>query len=190
MTTTPDSNVGVARRRGAANARRARPSSLARLLLRTGVKLLLSFAAASSMSACIIPVGPEFQDPPGAPNASPEIINANPTWGAEVSATALMGQPFQITVTDPNAETLYIRFIVDGVIVEPPQRMVSPSELPKQLTKVVACNTDIHTPQSRHPVTAVVADQDFVSGDPDLRKSPGLTSIITWTLNLTCPVSP
>lgn len=188
MTPTPDSNVRLARGPRAANARRARRSALARLLLETGVKLLL-FAVASSMSACIIPVGPEFQDPPGAPNASPEIVDPDPLWGAEVTTTAQMGQAFQIAVTDPNDQLLHIRWIVDNQTRagDPGPSMVEPSEYGMRFSKLVTCN-DVDTRLSRHPVTAIVADQQFELNDSNLYhvQNQGLSDKITWTLNLTC----
>src|SRR5690242_202058 len=109
MTTTPDINVRVARARDVASTRHARRSPLARLLLKTGVKLLLSFAAASSMSACIIPVGPEFQDPPGGPNAAPEILNPNFFTGTAVASTST--QDFSFTVSDPNGDPMWFRWV-------------------------------------------------------------------------------
>jgi hypothetical protein len=193
MTTTPDSNVRVGRRPGAANARRARRSPLARLLLTNGVKLLLSFAAASSMSACIIPIGPEFQDPPGAPNAPPQILDPDPTWGAEVAATTAALKTFQFNVTDANAaDVLYIKWIVEGFAVRSDTSMLTPDNRGMRLTKLVTCNDIINKALSRHPVMAVVADRKFIEGDPDLMRveDQGIATPITWTLNLTCPVSP
>src|SRR4029079_4819728 len=160
MTPTPDSNVRVARRFSGANARRARHSALARLLLRSGVKLLLSFAAASSMSACIIPVGPEWQDPPGAPNAAPEILGPDPTWGAEVTGVAPGGKEFQFAVTAPSADLLAPRWIVDGLQVASDQspQQVSPTQFGVRFTNVVACQTAVLPGLSRHAVTLIVAD--------------------------------
>ncbi|HEY7374097.1 MAG TPA: hypothetical protein VIF57_18190 [Polyangia bacterium] len=154
------------------------------------MKLLLSFAAASSMSACIIPVGPEFQDPPGAPNSSPEILDPDPLWGAEVTGMAPDGKTFKFAVTDPNNEELYLRWIVDGRTVPGPG-MASPADFGTPLTKQVTC-TDVDVRLSRHAITAVVADRTFFEGDPDLYRihDQGLSDKITWTLNLTCPVSP
>src|ERR1022692_3049952 len=51
------------------------------------------------MSACIIPVGPDFQDPPAAPNYAPYIISANPDF---FSIVATQSPTFEVTVTDPN----------------------------------------------------------------------------------------
>ena len=81
--------------RAAQSARAAGRSALARLLLfvldhvsKLDRKLLLLLVA-SPMSACIIPVGPEFQDPPGVPDSPPFLWMASPDEGTTVmSATA------------------------------------------------------------------------------------------------------
>src|SRR5262245_11346724 len=114
MTTAPDSNVRTARRPCARSARPAGASPLARLLLsfsrtfqQLDRKLVVLSLAVSLTSACIIPVGPEWQDPAGEPNAPPQILNPDPTWGAEVTGTT--SRTFSFTVTDQNgADDLFL----------------------------------------------------------------------------------
>ena len=175
--------------------------ALARLLLRLLVqlrqldrKLLLLFAT-SLLPACIIPVGPEFQDPVGVPNSPPQILDPDPTWGAEVTAPLGGGYTFRITVTDVNGDNLFIRFLVDDFPVElngvPRNGSPSLGTVENQITCVQISNQESRA-KSLHKVLAAVADRMFDSDPHDLLKAipPGLATPITWTLNMTCPVSP
>ena len=105
----PDSNVRPApphAQRGAA------PTPVRRLahsvLLSKLVRVLL-LVAVSPMSACIIPAGPEFQDPPGVPDSPPFLWAASPDEGTTVvSATAM----FSVTPGDYNLDdTLFVKWI-------------------------------------------------------------------------------
>src|SRR5262245_28993773 len=123
--TAPDNDVRPARHCGAESPRGAGGIFLARLLLHSARRVSLLFALSSFMSACIIPVAPEFQDPPGAPNSPPQILNPNPTWGAEVAATPDQPAKFEITVTDVNTgDDLYLEWIVDGRQVASDESMI------------------------------------------------------------------
>ena len=89
--TVADTNVRPAGRSPAASARETRRFGLARLLLKQLGRLLrkldltfLLLLAVAPTPACIIPVGPEWQDPLGTPNAPPRILDPDPYWGAEV----------------------------------------------------------------------------------------------------------
>jgi len=168
--------------------------ALARLLLQVlqslrqlNRKLLLLFAT-SLLPACIIPVGPEFQDPVGVPNSQPQIFNPSPDWGAETTGTSLGGALFRFTVTDLNGDDLHIRWIVDGNKKESP-----PLDPNNTAEKTVTCQQDIDDKTaSRHFVRGVVADRDFRNDTNDLLavEPPGLYNLVTWTLNMTCPGSP
>src|SRR5262245_26964244 len=93
--TVADTNVRPAWRPPATSAHGARPFRLARLVLEFLLQkldrkaaLLSSLLAASLMPACVIPVGPDWQDPIGVPNAPPEILDPDPDWGADFSIAA------------------------------------------------------------------------------------------------------
>jgi hypothetical protein len=202
MATPPDSNVRPARRAATAGAGSARDSALARLLLRTCLKLLLllPFAAASSVPACVVPVGPEFQDPPGAPNAAPEILNPNIFPGAAIAALG-SSQTFSFTVTDPNAgDTLHLRWVSDS----PPFDMNASRNLPvgdrnmfppagdgpqHTSTEATIHCFDVYTGISTHRIYAVLADRDFADQGNDYFAvlGDGKTAIANWTLTLNCP---
>src|SRR4051794_367187 len=105
MTTVPDINVRPPRRAAGQSTRAAGRSVLARLLLfvrdhiaKLDRKLLLLLVA-SPMSACIIPAGPEFQDPPGVPDSAPILWMASPDEGTTVVSET---PTFSVTVIDYN----------------------------------------------------------------------------------------
>jgi hypothetical protein len=203
--TAPDTDVRPLCRPTPPKAGGAGPFTLARLLLRLLLqlrqldrKLLLLFAL-SSLPACIVPVGPEFQDPPGIPNSPPQILDPDPTWGDEVTAPGNMGFLFRFTVTDGNAgDDLQIRFFVDGDPVAIQNDSVSGTDTGIPVRSVIenriTCQllSQQSKLKSRHAVLAAVADRmfDLEAPDPLTVKSPGVATPITWTLNMTCPVSP
>jgi len=198
--TVADTNVRAAGRSPAVNARGTRRFGLARLLLKKlgrlvrklDLTLLLLFAVAST-PACILPVGPEWQEPFGSPNAPPQIFVLNPEPDTvEVSATPTLPFSFRIIVTDVNVtDSLEIRWFIDGDD--------TPHGLPKVLAngtqqrtlseKTVHCATDVHDKSlTSHLVKAVVADRAFVEGsNPPSVSNSGLSIDIKWILNMTCP---
>ena len=117
MTTEPDSNVRPARRGAAQGARAAGRSALARLLLfvldhvsKLDRNLLLLLVA-SPMSACIIPAGPEFQDPPGVPDSPPMLLSVLPDIG---STTTKDAPEFTVQPTDINVgDDLYVLWLTE-----------------------------------------------------------------------------
>jgi hypothetical protein len=93
--TVADTNVRPAWRSPAANARGTRRSGLARLLLKPSGRLLrkldltfLLLLAVAPTPACILPVGPDWQDPLAVPNSPPKILDPEPFWGDEVDGYA------------------------------------------------------------------------------------------------------
>ena len=102
--TAADTNVRPAWRGNATTARRTGGSLLACLLLyfrkhltKLDRKPLLLLLAASLTPACIIPVGPEFQDPPGVANSPPYAISPDPPAG---TVTANPTVVFSVTPVD------------------------------------------------------------------------------------------
>ena len=190
--TAPDNDVRPARRAGAESARGAGALPLARLLLHPTRRFFLLFAVASLSSSCIIPIGPDFQDPEGAPNAPPEILAPDPTWGAVVSALPQAPSwTFHITVTDVNGDPLSVKWIVDGEKRQTTPVTASTDGTPvlERVSQIIGCE-EVNRSASSHTVEAAVADRAFVEGDgtTDLLKveDGGHVTPITWTLNLTC----
>jgi len=88
---------------------------MARLLLKRRSALLLFAALIPSMSACIIPVAPDFQDPLTATNVPPYLESCNHDPGEVVSIVSPNVTTFRCTVTDPNVNdtTIFSRVVFD-----------------------------------------------------------------------------
>jgi hypothetical protein len=171
---------------------------LARLLLK-GIRPLFFCVGLALMSACILPLAPEFQDPPAAQNYAPRIIESNPEAGSIVTS-----QTFRVVVTDPNlGDALHVRWVVDY----PPfsqtntRTLVQDLTVPASVTGMplmqevsvdVDCVVNVLAQIPQHQVTVIVADSEFlapVANKPvDLgRVAPGrLTTTASWLLNLEC----
>jgi hypothetical protein len=189
----PDTNVRARSRPGAASARGAGRFVLARLLLFLRKRIFtldrkLVLLAASLTSACIIPVAPDFQDPPGQPNSPPQILGPEPSWGMEVPGTAGMEKEFRFLVADLNADdVLQVEFFVDGHRGMTFRRDPVPGNGPREVVVGKVGCQDVLKEFSRHAIMAVVADRDFVGDQiPPMVEGDGKLAIITWTLILTC----
>jgi hypothetical protein len=206
-----DNNVRPWRQVTVATSRRARRSGLARLLLQLlelfqPSRKLLLLLAASLMPACIIPVGPDWQDPHGEENLPPRFVTTTPVSGQHIAADANNVQKFTITVSDPNVrEPLFLKWLEEypPVTAETNQIaamnfMVPPSEtgqaMRAQKTETFGCGVFANKTRTEHLITAVVSDRPFVIGgplsNPLLVEDNGQTDTVTWTLNLPCPISP
>lgn len=195
-----DNNVRPGRRVPAATALGTRHFALARLLLfvlrlaQLDRKLLLLLAALP-MSACIIPFGPEFQDPDGRANSAPEILGTDPIEGSEVT-----GMNFSVTAKDANAgDMLHFRWIADwpGALYRVPQRddkYPPPMNGGPQVQRspwMLDCVADHLDPSlTSHRLTVIVADRDFIetTDSADLAKvePPGKSVRTFWIWNHSC----
>ena len=162
------------------------------------------------MSACIIPVAPDFHDPPSDPDSPPYIYNPQPqNFFTIVTVPVPAGQSFSANVTDPNVgDTLQYRWVVDY----PPfmQNVTRPGNL--QTILPTADGQPINqtvTPQqidclhvdtafSTHQLELIVTDGAFIpASDPTLTPSDVLDSIdpsrggfvvrAGWTVVISCP---
>jgi hypothetical protein len=191
-----DNNVRPWRQASAATARRAPSSGLARLLLQLLELLhldrkLLLLLTASLMPACIIPVGPEWQDPPGEMNVAPKIIDWTPFVGGDYAPVG--GARFKITVADPNGDRLFFKWIAN--YTEPSLRRILSAEqnfLPpnggeqRPVEEFFNC-TDLNGLPATNDILVVVADRAFVeTGDPIAVIDNGQTDVATWTLIFPC----
>jgi hypothetical protein len=161
-------------------------------LLHLDRKLLVLFAA-SLMPACIIPVGPEWQDPPGEANLAPQIIDWDPFIGTEY-APSMDTAKFSITVTDPNDDKLFFKWIAN--YSEPGLRRIlnARPDVPPTgngspqpaIEETFDCN-DLNRLPSRNSILVVVADRPFIdAGDPIAVQADGKRAFAAWTLNLSC----
>src|SRR5450432_1643876 len=102
-----DSNVGSGLGPSAGTRLGPRPSRLAHLLLLSLSILPVPAAPVAlslimlSTSACIIPLGPDFQDPVAEPNDPPFFESASPDFGSIVTPPATSPLTFAVTLTDP-----------------------------------------------------------------------------------------
>lgn len=144
------------------------------------------------MSACIIPVGPEFQDPPGIPDSAPYIVSAVPEQGSITTVTN-----FSIVVSDPNVQDdLNVRWLLDwpetvaGTHRFVKDDLISHDANGKRLmassTATIGCNLTTPAPLPLHRLFVVVADRDFDESDITAVKNDGNKTVATWVWNVTC----
>jgi hypothetical protein len=186
----PDRNVGVSGRRVRTNGLLPRRWGLARLLL-------CPIAGLLSMSGCIIPVAPDFQDP--TPNYPPILTAQAPAFGMIQRITS--SQEFDVLVWDPNGDTVWVQWWVDyprfqtGVSI--PINGLNPVPYPTNLNSqtmlsaTVGCGNTPSRPQDTlHQLELIVSDRMPIpndDGSPGLVPDPGFTVRADWPYYLTCP---
>jgi len=203
-----DTNVRPVWRGPATTARRAGGSLLARLLLhfrnhlyKLDRKPLLLLLAASLTPACIIPVGPDFQDPAGVPNSPPYVVSADPV---ENSTTAMTMVEFTVTPGDVNVtDPLWVKWVMeypgfsDDTNTFSPMDPIPPSANGSEIRRPTRFKPEcsqLSKKTSTHKISVGISDRPFVSPeDPnDLfaaeNKAPVL--VIGWTLERSCPSTP
>jgi hypothetical protein len=179
---------------------------LARAMLgiaRTSKRPIAIALALFPMSACILPLAPEFQDPPAAQNYPPVIVDSDPPIGEVVTTTT-----FSVIVRELNlGDDLYVRWVADyppyaadktrtlndpNTKVPHPVDMATDFDLP---SVTVDCVLNELNPQiTMHQIMVIVADRPFVSTDAQpagqidlaLVTPPGFAVKGSWTLNLGC----
>ena len=190
--TAADMHVGPVRPRCGANTRGGRVLLLARLLLGSARELCLLLVVLP-MSACIIPVGPDFRDPDGVPNSPPFIISAEPAAG-----TSTPNALFAVTPSDVNVgDTLFLRWLIDYPPVQGGTRpvqsdVIEPSQdgtpLRQRRSFEFDCFNPLKTP-SPHRVAVIVSDRPFIpdSTNPARVQVDVHPAIVTWTWEDNCP---
>jgi hypothetical protein len=149
-------------------------------------------------AGCIVPIGPEFQDPPAPQNYQPVILNAEPDLGRRVS-----NPTFSVTVQDPNvSDNLYVRFVADYPLLTEDTRILATGRvwhrpdgrlLSESVEHVVKCDQLANRPS--HQITVIVADREFLEGatapgqltDPLRLPADAQRVLGSWTLDLECP---
>jgi hypothetical protein len=161
---------------------------------------LLALGLGALGAGCVVPVGPQFQDPIAAQNFPPQITSTLPESGALVQAMPDFAK-FEISVSDQNVgDTLYVRWAVDY----PPRDQVTSRQvgndvmippngfLERQVPQVIiSCNLGLQIDQPQHSVWVAVADKKFSLTAPDfwtLEDNTRATETRSWTLALTCEV--
>lgn len=188
-------------RAGPVASRRARSAPFSRV-----ARLLLFFSAiclTPLMSACVLPIAPEFQDPPASANYAPFFVTTAPALGF-VATTA----NFSVTVSDPNVgDDLYVRWIANFPPASGDTRSIKDEVIPHSADGTPlfaessvrpACIKDLVANLPSHRVMVVVSDQPFLDvvlpGSPDVdyaRVKPGAGKLVgLWTLDLLCTTDP
>lgn len=188
--TAADMDVGPAPPALPAKSHGAPAWRLARLLLHS-VHLFRLAVLLLPMSACIIPVGPKFRDPSGAPNSPPFVRSTMPPEGDTLVAG--LAQVFIVSASDNDAEDdLHFRWLIDSGHTDPnvprtfPPQTVERSQnggpLNVRETEVFECS-QLSPAITVHKIAVVISDREFVIGDPDPTAVIGdtQTETVTWT---------
>jgi hypothetical protein len=196
----PDSDV----RAVAAHPRRGpqgkRPQQVARSLLTllfSNVVYMALLASISSMSACVVPLAPSFQDPPGEPNVAPYIVSsANQDFGTFFQIPPA-GLPVAVTVSDQNAgDDLHYRWVIDyppfSTTNTRPQTdvtIMAPVVIAQPLSFVVSCALNPAPNLAVHQLELIVADRPFDKTNTkvlDAVTEDGLVAHANWTFQISC----
>lgn len=128
------------------------------------------------LSACVVPVGPEWTDP--ASNYPPTIVKAEPVNGSPLTPDADAGTAPAVTVwlADQNThDKLYVRWIIDyppfveEVTRLAPQDILPPEGRIERLPVLFApsCNDDkIASGFTSHRLMMAASDRRFAFDDP------------------------
>ena len=150
-------------------------------------------------SACVLPVGPEFEDPPG--NVAPYVASSNPPEGAVLADAS---PTIEVVLGDANHEDVlrgrwFIDYpVFDSSITREVQEFRLPTTGKAERGKVLyapnCANDHIAPGVATHRVTLSVADRPFLPEDQApaalrLDSVPGEGFVVraTWILDLVCP---
>ncbi|HVU53393.1 MAG TPA: hypothetical protein VHL80_22065 [Polyangia bacterium] len=161
------------------------------------------------MSACVLPLAPEFQDPPSSANIAPSFTDVVPPIGMIVDGTQDHVPTFTVSVTDMNVgDDLHVRFLADfppftantrTLMRDTPIAHRSDGRpILQDVSETPDCTLDSLAKIPQHQIMAIVADRPFDDTAPPAGMTPDLTKLLdpegmgkktiaTWTLNLECP---
>jgi hypothetical protein len=181
----------------------ARVLRLAHLLLSLA-RYPTTILALCSMSACVLPIAPDFQDPLSSPNYSPFIISSSPPAGSIVTGMPTTTTTFRVTVSDPNVgDDLHIRWLVDYPPLSPtitrivPDTTISHSAdgqpIVQDAFEPIGCSQQLLSPTlNQHQVMVLIADRPFetLRLDQDnvtkLVDDAGFVVSASWILTVGC----
>ena len=185
-----------------------RRCTLARLVLSSHltISILRLGLFMTSFSACVLPVGPRFEDPPATENVPPFIRSTMPLQGSAV--TAVNGAaPLSVTFTDLNpSDQLHVRWVVEY----PPfksglSHLLQDADIAAPVNGQVVDHTDMKTVgclnglalADQHAITVFISDQQLwnagdegAPSDPELvltqNRAKSVMAQANWTLSLPC----
>jgi len=143
------------------------------------------------MSACIIPVAPQFQDPPEDPQLPPAFVNGSesPVFGTLVP---VIPQDFTVVVDNPAAVSLWWRAVLDYPEHPTSQRQVMPQTPVAGSSFGFRLDCGVNPDASvgpQHELTVIVADQQFDSGNaanPEALQKHGNVIARDWQVLMNC----
>jgi hypothetical protein len=169
------------------------------MLLRIRCVSVCLVAGLMSMSGCVLPLAPDFQDPPASQNFSPRFVQTDPAEGSVVKTSR-----FSVTVTDPNiGDDLHFRWIADYPPANGNERIFlsftsprSTNGMPQFRTSEVMpdCLLNTLAKLPSHRIMVIVADREFADPVNPATKEVdftrvqdgGLAIVATWTLDVEC----
>lgn len=143
---------------------------------------------------CVIPVAPEFQDPPAAVNVPPQLKSVNPPFGMLVTPGV-----FTIEITDQNVQDdLTVRWWLDF----PPGHRIGidmfvhhrddKTPIDATITQTLDCTYGPFTDgEDPHRLFAWVSDRGFSAdySTPNVVKDDGFLTTALWLVHISCPAS-
>lgn len=199
----PDSDVRAAAAQPRRGPHGKRSRQVARSLLSLKIVPVVLLTLVSSMSACVVPVAPTFQDPPGGlPNIAPYILSASPDFGTFSAVLNPDDFTVSVTVTDQNVgDDLHYRWVIDYppfVVNNTRPQMAqtiphSANGIQLQVTETLThiCTLNLAPTVAVHQLAFFLADRPFDDTNPkvlDAAEGPdGLVARANWTFQITCP---
>lgn len=177
------------------------------------VQLLLNWSfwtMFSILCGCVVPLSPDFQDPPPVANSSPKFVLGDPFF----SATAIRPpQTFEVRVVDPNLQDLlYVRWASDyppyveagsKLLVTPPVLMGVMAGTTQDIKNgYTTFKYDLSSPNAMtcrdlsgpdHRLVVIVSDRPFLPTDQFMNSSFRYNDTVagtSWIMagwGVTCP---
>ena len=133
--------------------------------------------------SCVVPLAPDFEDPPKEPNFYPYFVDSDPVRESTVSFNAAsLPYPFAVVVGDQNVrDVLYYRWVADyPVFVPNTTRLVQEGPVPPSSglaetrtlpVYMVRCES-FAMGMEQHRLSLIVSDRPFLKvGSGELRYS-------------------
>jgi hypothetical protein len=129
---------------------------------RTLLNSLLWATLFSPTLGCVVPVAPEFKDPPKSENLPPYFVRGMPLFESSTVAP----EEFSIVVTDPNPfDKVWVRWVSDYPIYSPVKsKLLDQVVATRDATityRVKSCEDFLMGTPSPHRLVVVAADREF-----------------------------
>ncbi len=169
--------------------------------MRCGIRPLLVLALAA-LPACVVPVEPEWTDPP--PNDPPTIQSSTPPVGAVLVADPASSKAMSVSVVvaDQNTQDkLYLRWLIDYPAVQGevshlayPLALAPEGTVAREAVSFAPSCTDDQIPPgtATHRLMLAVSDRPFAPIDESSQTAldqvtNGFLVEAVWLFTLTCP---